>query len=76
MSREQRANKALEEIKAMDATVITPSEVAPVLGVDAQSIRKQAEEDPRMLGFRVSRIGGRTVIPRLAFIAWVEGVGA
>ena len=68
-----KAAAALEAIKAKDDLMITPAEAAPVLGVDPQSIRLQAEEDPRMLGFRVSRIGGRTLIPRLPFISWVEG---
>ncbi len=68
-----KATAALEAIKAKDDLMITPAEAAPVLGVDPQSIRLQAEEDPRMLGFRVSRIGGRTLIPRLPFISWVEG---
>lgn len=67
---------ALEAIKAKDDLMITPADAAPVLGVDPQSIRLQAEEDPRMLGFNVSRIGHKTLIPRLAFIRFVEGVGA
>ncbi len=71
-----KATAALEAIKAKDDLMITPAEAAPVLGVDAQSIRLQAEADPRMLGFRVSRIGGRTLIPRLPFINWVEGASA
>ena len=71
-----KAMAALEAIKAKDDLMITSAEAAPVLGVDAQSIRLQAEADPRMLGFRVSRIGGRTLIPRLPFIAWVEGASA
>lgn len=71
-----KAMAALEAIKAKDDLMITPADAAPVLGVDPQSIRLQAEEDPRMLGFRVSRIGGRTLIPRLPFISWVEGASA
>ena len=67
---------ALEAIKAMDDVMITPAEAAPVLGVDPNSLRMQVKEDPSMLGFNVTRVGGRTLIPRLPFIRWVEGVSA
>ena len=71
-----KAEEALEAIKAKDELMLKPEDVAPVLGVNPQSIRLQAEENPGMLGFRVSRIGGRTLIPRLPFISWVEGASA
>ena len=71
-----KAEAALEAIKAKDELMLKPEDVAPVLGVNPQSIRLQAEENPGMLGFRVSRIGGRTLIPRLPFISWVEGASA
>ena len=71
-----KAMAALEAIKAKDDLMITPDEAAPVLGVDAHSIRLQAKEDPHKPGFRVSRIGSRTLIPRLPFISWVEGASA
>ena len=60
----------LDEIRASDKAVLTPAEVAPVLGVNPQSIRAA---DPYELGFSVCRIGTRTIIPRLAFLAWMEG---
>lgn len=71
-----RSAEALEAIKAKDDLMIRPEDVAPVLGVNPQSIRLQAEENPGMLGFRVSRIGARTLIPRIPFISWVEGASA
>ena len=67
---------ALEAIKAMDDVMITPAEAAPVLGVDANSLRMQVKEDASMLGFSVTRVGGRTLIPRLPFIRFVEGASA
>ena len=56
----------LAEIRASDKPVLTPKEVAPVLGVNPQSIR---EADPGDLGFPVIKVGTRTLIPRLAFLA-------
>ena len=62
----------LDEIRASDKTVLTPKEVAPVLGVNPQSIRVA---DPCDLGFPVIKVGSRTLIPRLAFLAVMEGSG-
>ena len=60
----------LAEIRASDKAVLTPADVAPVLGVKPQSIRVA---DPVDLGFPVCRIGTRTLIPRKPFLAFVEG---
>lgn len=62
----------LAEIRSSDKAVLTPAEVAPVLGVKPQSIRAA---DPCDLGFPVCRIGTRTLIPRKPFLAFVEGSG-
>ena len=62
----------LDEIRASDKDVLTPKEVASVLRVDPQSIR---EADPVDLGFPVIKMGRRTLIPRLAFLAVMEGSG-
>lgn len=67
-----KAAAALEAIKAMDDVTITPADIAPVLGVDAHSIRLQAAEDVSALKFAV-RIGHKTLISRKAFLSWVEG---
>ncbi|MBQ7824967.1 MAG: hypothetical protein IJ337_01275 [Clostridia bacterium] len=67
-----KAQAALEAIKAMDNPIITPADIAPVLGVDAHSIRLQAAEDVGAMKFAV-RVGNKTLISRLAFIRFVEG---
>ena len=41
----------LDEIKACDKSVLTPAEVAEVLGCDAQDVRIQARTAPERLGF-------------------------
>lgn len=51
---------------------LTPDDVAGVIGCSAQSIRIQAREDPRMLGFPICVIGTRTYIPREGFIRWLK----
>lgn len=63
----------LEEIRASDKTVLTPADIAPVLGADPQDIRVAAKLHPERLGFNVAVVGSRIKIPRLAFIRWMEG---
>lgn len=63
----------IEDIKRMDKAMLTPGDVAPLLGCDPNVIRRQATEDIRQLGFSAAKIGTRIKIPRLAFIEWYEG---
>ena len=64
---------ALEKIKASDKPVITPAEAASVLCCNPQYIRLQARKDASKLPFPVFCVGSRTHIPRLPFIAFIEG---
>jgi len=63
----------LNEIKASDKTMLTPTDVAEVLRADPQDVRIAAKRCPERLGFNVAVIGTRVKIPRLAFIRWMEG---
>lgn len=66
----------IEQIKSSDKPMLTAADVAEALGVDAHGIRVMAHEQPERLGFPVMVCGrnGRAVrIPRVAFLAWVEG---
>ena len=60
----------IEDIKKMDKEILTPCDVAPVLGCDPNLIRYQAKQDINKLGFPASLLGTRIKIPRRAFIAW------
>lgn len=53
--------------------VLLVSDIAPILGVNPQSIRAQAQKDVRQLGFPASVIGTRVLIPRDGFINWLGG---
>ena len=61
----------LDEIKASDKSVLTPAEVAEVLGCDAQDVRIQARTAPERLGFPVIIIKSRTKIPRVPFLRYI-----
>jgi hypothetical protein len=63
----------LDEIRNSTKEVLTPAEVAPILGCDPQDIRVQTRLAPERLGFNVAVVGTRVKVPRLAFIRWVEG---
>lgn len=65
------------ELKQCECDFVHIKDIAPILGCNPQSIRtaSQSEEGRKALGFAVTRIGARTLIPRLAFIKYVEGVG-
>ena len=61
----------MAEIKASDKEMLIPTDVCKILGCDAHSIRIQARELPGSLGFSVTVIGNRTLIPRKAFLRFM-----
>lgn len=63
----------MQEIRESDKPMLTPADVAPVLGCDPQDIRVAARQRPDLLGFHFAVIGTRVKIPRVAFIRWMEG---
>lgn len=63
----------IDEIRASNKDMLTPSDVAPVLGCHPFAINTQAKVDPSKLGFPVSLVGTRLKIPRLAFLRWFDG---
>ena len=64
----------LSDIEAMDCNVLTVKQVAEFLRMDPQTIRDQAQREPRWLGFPICQAGHSWCIPRLGFIAWVKGM--
>lgn len=68
-----KAQAAFEALRASDKLMLTPAEVAPVLGCDPYAINIQAREDPSRLGFPVVVLRSRVKIPRIPFLAWLGG---
>ena len=64
----------IEDIKNMDKEILTPTDIANVLGCDPNTIRLQAKKDIKQLGFPAAKIGTRIKIPRKAFIRWFENI--
>ena len=65
-----RRAAALESIRSMSDTMITPEMASEVIGCDPQYIRLAARRDPEAL---VTVSGNRTHIPRASFLRYVEG---
>lgn len=62
----------LEEMRASSETMLTPAQVAGVLGCAPYAINVQAKADAAKLGFPVCVTGTRVRIPRRAFLHWLE----
>lgn len=62
----------LEQLAAIQREYLIPTEVAPLLGVDAYSISVMVREDKRTgrssFPFPTMRIGTRTKIPKRPFL--------
>lgn len=63
----------LSELKGMDKEVLTAAEIAPIIGVQPQYIRRAARDFPERLGFPVIVVGKCVKIPRRAFLRFMEG---
>lgn len=63
----------LDEARRSEKLFLTPTDIAPILGVHPYSINLQAQDDPAKLGFPVVVIGRRVKIPRFRFLEWIGG---
>ena len=60
----------LARIAGSEKEMLSPADVAPVLGCNPYAINVMAKADPARLGFPVCMIGNRVKIPRRAFLRW------
>lgn len=63
----------LDTIRQMSRETLTPAIVAGVIGCDPHYIRLAAREVPEQLGFPTIVMGSRVLIPREAFLQFMEG---
>ena len=64
----------INDIAAMTRPTITPAQACAVLGIDPNTLRWQARENPALLGFPVIVVKSRTYIPRLPFIQYMTSL--
>lgn len=62
----------VEEIQNSPNRWLTPADVAEVLETDANTIRRQAQDDPRKLGFPVVVLCSRVKINRKGFLKFID----
>ncbi len=62
------SGQSLADIEHMDKEFLQAEDVAPLLGLNPQSLRSQAQDDPAKLGFPVIVSGRRVRIPRDGFV--------
>lgn len=63
----------LDDVKSMEKETLSLDETAAVIGCNAQSLRLQIKKDRAQLGFPVIVHGSRMVVPRRAFVRFMEG---
>ncbi len=63
----------IDEIRVTDKPMLSPVDVAEVLGSDPQTIRLTAKMAPERVGYPFTFTGNRMKIPRIGFIRWMEG---
>lgn len=63
--------KAIQAIVDSNKCFLTPAEIAPILGMDPQTIRDTARQRPELLKFEFILSGSRTKIPRIPFLRYI-----
>ena len=63
----------LTDLEQLSTPTITPAQAGAVLGIDPNTIRWQARDNPALLGFPVIVVKSRTYIPRLPFLRFLKG---
>lgn len=63
----------LTDLERLGTPTITPAQAGAVLGIDPNTIRWQARDNPAALGFPVIVVKSRTYIPRLPFLRFMKG---
>ena len=63
----------IDEIRASTKDMLTPTDIAPVLGCNPYSLNLTARNNIKALGFPASLVGTRLKIPRIGFLRWFDG---
>ena len=63
----------MTEIRESTKDILTPDDIAEVLGSHPQTIRQSARQHPELIGYPFAFHGTAMKIPRIGFINWFEG---
>ena len=64
----------LQELEQLETEVLTPSQVAPILGCQPYSINVATRDGRNPFPFPVIRMGTRVRIPKRPFINFMKGL--
>ncbi|MBQ9720999.1 MAG: hypothetical protein IJV64_09945 [Oscillospiraceae bacterium] len=64
----------MQELREMDADILTPYDISGVMGSDPATIRLSARQHPELIGYAFAFHGNQMKIPRKAFINWMDGI--
>ena len=65
---------SIQEIMDSAKDMLTPDDIADILGSDPATIREMAKQEPEALRpLQPVRLGSRVKFPRMRFIAWYYG---
>ena len=67
----ERKGRGVAELLAYQGPYFTAEQVGKAMGWSPDGIRKQAQEDPSKLYFRVIVIKKRVYIPRIPFLEYI-----
>ena len=63
----------LEEIRRSGKDMLSPADIAEVIGSDQETIRVTARKHPERVRFPFCFIGNRLKVPKEGFLNWLEG---
>lgn len=63
----------LQDVMEMQEDTITPAIAGDVLGCTGHLLGRMCHEEPEKIQFNFQCIGVRTIIPRMAFVNWMQG---
>lgn len=63
----------ITEMRKSTKLMLTPADIAPILGCDQNTIRQSAKQRPDGIRFPFTFIGNRMKIPREGFLKWIDG---
>lgn len=65
---------SIDEIVASDKAMLTPDDIADVLGSDPATVRETVRQDPEALSWlQPVRLGNRVKFPKERFLKWYFG---
>ena len=63
----------IKEMRVSCKEMLTPGDIAPVIGSDRFTISVTARQHPERINYPFTFVGNRMKIPRVGFLRWYDG---